>query len=238
MDIYDEFISYLLTAEPNENEYYEKHRIIPGHEGGLYEEGNVVKCTFENHKLAHYYRWLAKSSEKDRYSWRKMSGWKSIDARREMASYAGKLGGRKTNQIHKERGTNFYDPEFSRNASLKRSKEDKQRWMNELNQIITNEQRSVAGKIGAQKTLQFQRETNTGFFNPKATLQKLANLKRWGIKIDGVRIPFKKLSSDFVDYQINEGTAKEYFNPYNQQPSQPRTWLEGSETTGFNKRVE
>jgi hypothetical protein len=221
MDIYDEFISYLQTIEPSENEYYEKHRIIPGHEGGPYIEGNVIKCTFENHKLAHYYRWLVKSSEKDKYAWRKMCGWKDVDARREMASYAGKLGGRKTNQIHKERGTNFYSSDSQRNNSLKRSKEDKQKWMSELNQQLTFEQRSNAGKVGAQKTLQLQKETQTGLFNPKATLQKLANLKRWGIKIDGVRISFKRLSSDFVEYHINEGTNKEYFNPYNQQPSHP-----------------
>lgn len=238
MDIYDEFISYLQTIQPNQPEYYEKHRIIPGHEGGLYEEGNVIRCTFENHKLAHYYRWLAKYSEKDRYSWRMMCGWKNIDARREMASYAGKLGGRKTSQIHKERGTNFYSSEKQRANSLKRSIEDKQNWMNELNQQLTFEQRSSAGKIGAQKTLQLQRNTNTGFFDPKSTLQKLGNLKRWGIKIDGVRIPFKNLSSDFIDYHINKGTNKEYFNSYNQQVSQPRTWLETSETTGVNKRVE
>jgi hypothetical protein len=238
MDIYDDFITYLQTIEPNENEYYEKHRIIPGHEGGLYEEGNVIKCSFENHKLAHYYRWLSKSNKKDWFAWNLMCGYSSGQVRKEMASYFGKLGGRKTNQIHKERGTNFYSSEFGRNASLKRSKEDKQNWMNELNQQLTFEQRSNAGKVGAQKTLQYQRETNTGLFNPKATLQKLANLKRWGIKIDGVRVSFERLSSDFIDYHINKGTNKEYFNPYNQQPSQPRTWLEGSETSGFNKRVE
>ena len=231
MNIYDAFITYLQTIKLSENEYYEKHRIIPGHEGGIYEECNIVNCSFDNHKLAHYYRWLAESSEKDKYSWRKMCGWKDVDARREMASYAGKLGGRKTNQIHKERGTNFYSSEFGRNASFKRSKEDKQNWMNELNQQLTFEQRSNAGKIGSQKTLEYQKETNTGFFNSKATLQKLANLKRWGIKIDSKRIPFKNLSSDFIDYHINKGTDKEYFNSYNQQPSQPRTWLEGSETS-------
>jgi hypothetical protein len=221
MNIYEEFISYLKTVESSETEYYEKHRIIPGHEGGLYENGNVVRCSFENHKLAHYYRWLAKSSEKDKYAWRKMCGWKDVDARREMASYAGKLGGRKTSQIHKEHGTNFYSSETQRNNSLKRSKKDKQKWLNELNQIITNEQRSIAGKVGAQKTLQFQRETQTGLFNPKATIQKLANLKRWGIKIDGIRVSFECLSSDFIDYHINKGTNKEYFNSYNQQPSHP-----------------
>lgn len=235
MNIYDEFIIYLQSIEPS-NGYYEKHRIVPGHCGGIYEDTNVVLCSFENHKLAHYYRWLAFNSEKDRYSWRKMCGWKTENARREMASYAGKLGGRKTNRIHKERGTNFYDPEFGRRASLMRPSEDKRKWMLELNSQLTTEQRSTAGKVGAQVTINHQRETQTGFFNPKATLQKLANLKRWGIKIDGVRVPFEKLSSDFIDYQINLGTNKEYYNSYNQQPSQPRSRLEGSTTTGGTKR--
>lgn len=238
MDIYDDFISYLQSIEPYVTGYTHKHRIIPGHEGGLYEEGNVVKCTFEHHLLAHYYRWLSTRNKNDKLAWYLMKGCIDEETSREMASYYGKLGGRKTNQIHKERGTNFYSSDSQRNNSLRRSKEDKQTWMNELNQKLTFEQRSNAGKVGAQKTLQYQRETKTGFFNPKATLQKLANLKRWGIKIDGVRVPFKRLSSDFIDYHINKGTNKEYFNSYNQQPSQPRTWLEGSETTGVNKRVE
>lgn len=219
MDIYEAFIEYLQTIEPSLIGYSEKHRIIPGHCGGQYEDSNVVRCSFENHKLAHFYRWLAKSSEKDRYAWVKMSGLKDEEARREMASCAGILGGRKTNQIHKERGTNFYSSETQRELSLRRSKEDKQFWINQLNQQLTFEQRSRAGKAGAEKTIQIQRETKTSFFNPKAILQKLANLKRWGIKIDGIRVPFESLSEDFVNYQINEGTSREYFNPYNQQPS-------------------
>ena len=41
---------------------------------------------------------------------------------------------------------------------------------------------------------------------------KKGNLMRWGIKIDGIRVPFKKLSSDFVDYHISFGIKTEYWN--------------------------
>jgi hypothetical protein len=221
MDIYDAFIEYLRTLEPKIQGYFEKHRVNPGHQGGLYSEGNVIKCSFYNHKLAHYYRWLAKGTEKDRYAWRKMCGWRDEDARREMAVYAGKLGGRKTAEIHKENGTNFYDSEFGRRASLMRPAEEKREWMLELNQMLTTEQRSNAGQIGGVSCTNMQRETKTGFFNPKATVQRRGNLKRWGIRIDGVRIPYFQLSSDFIDYQVSLGTAREYYNPCNQQPSCP-----------------
>lgn len=221
MDIYDSFIEYLRTLEVTLQGYYENHRVIPGHEGGEYTEGNVVKCSFHNHKLAHYYRWLARGTEKDRYAWRKMCGWRDEDARREMAVYAGKLGGRKTAEIHKERGTSFYDPEWQREQSLKRPSEEKREWMLELNQMLSNDQRSNAGHVGGISCTNMQRENKTGFFDPKAKVQRKGNLKRWGIRIDGVRIPYYKLSSDFIDYQVNLGTAREYFNPCNQQPSHP-----------------
>ncbi len=221
MDIYDAFIEYLKTLEPCIPGYYEKHRVIPGHESGEYSESNVVKCSFENHKLAHYYRWLAKGTEKDRYAWRKMCGWKDEDARRDVAIYAGTLGGRKTAEIHKERGTNFHDPEWQREQSLKRPSEQKREWMLELNQTLTAEQRSVAGRIGGVICTTMQKDAKTGFFDPRAKVQRKGNLKRWGIKIDGVRIPYSRLSSDFIDYQVSLGTAVEYFNPCNQQPSRP-----------------
>jgi len=212
MDIYDAFIAHLRDLEVSLEGYYEKHRITPGHEGGVYCEGNVVKCSFENHKLAHYYRWLARGAEKDRYAWRKMMGWKDEDARREMCSYAGTIGGRKTNEIHRERGTNFYDSDWQRAQSLKRPVEEKREWMLELNGMLTNEQRSAAGHFGGVSCTNTQKETQTGFFDPKAKVQRRGNLKRWGIKIDGISIPYYRLSSDFIDYQINIGTATQYLN--------------------------
>ena len=50
-------------------------------------------------------------------------------------------------------------------------------------------------------------------FDPKASVQKRGNLKRWGIIIDNQRIPYKKLSSDFIEYHIHYGTQKSYTNP-------------------------
>jgi len=221
MDIYDAFIEYLRTLESSFQGYYENHRVIPGHEDGEYLESNVVKCSFDNHKLAHYYRWLARGTEKDRYAWRKMCNWRDEDARREMAVYAGTLGGRKAAEVHKENGTNFYDSDWQREQSLKRPSEEKREWMLELNQMLTKDQRSRAGQIGGVSCTTKQRENKTGLFDPKAKVQRKGNLKRWGIKIDGVRIPYSELSSDFINYQVNLGTAREYFNPCNQQPSRP-----------------
>lgn len=45
-------------------------------------------------------------------------------------------------------------------------------------------------------------------FDSKKRVQRKGNLVRWGIVINGTRIPFKKLSSDFIDYYI------EYGNPF------------------------
>lgn len=221
MNIYDSFITYLVSIEGSLQGYSEAHRIIPAHEGGLYEEGNVVRCSFDNHKLAHFYRWLALETEKDRYAWRKMCGWRDEDARREMASYAGKLGGRKTAEIHKENGTNFFNSSWQSEQSLKRPPSMRSEAAKRMNKLLTLDQRSRAGRLGGESCTNRQRVGETGFFNPSHSVQKRGNLKRWGIKIDGVRVPYSSLSSDFIDYQINLGTAKEYFNSCNQQPSHP-----------------
>jgi len=113
------------------------------------------------------------------------------------------------------------DPEWQTEQSLKRPSEQKREWMLELNQTLTAEQRSVAGRIGGVICTTMQKDAKTGFFDPRAKVQRKGNLKRWGIKIDGVRIPYSRLSSDFIDYQVSLGTAVEYFNPCNQQPSRP-----------------
>jgi hypothetical protein len=73
-------------------------------------------------------------------------------------------------------------------------------------------QRSAAGKKGCKAVTDAQRKDQKGFFDPKAPLKKKGNLMRCGIKIDGIRIPFKKLSSDFVDYHISFGTKTEHWN--------------------------
>ena len=45
-------------------------------------------------------------------------------------------------------------------------------------------------------------------FDKNTRIQRKGNLVRWGIIINNVRIPYKKLSSDFIDYYL------EYGNPF------------------------
>lgn len=74
------------------------------------------------------------------------------------------------------------------------------------------EQRSEAGKLGAKARIAKQQTEKTALFDETHIIQKRGNLVRWGIEIDGIRVPFEKLSSDFVDYHLMYGTRKSYNN--------------------------
>lgn len=68
--------------------------------------------------------------------------------------------------------------------------------------------RSRAGKLGAKAIIRKQKINLSGMFSKKIRIQRKGNLVRWGILVNNVRIPYKKLSSGFVDYYI------EYGNPF------------------------
>lgn len=78
-----------------------KHRIIPGHMGGTYEESNVVLLTIEQHANAHKVLWETHGCWQDRLAWLALSGTVGKD---EIIftklSEAGKKGG-KTNSGRK-----------------------------------------------------------------------------------------------------------------------------------------
>jgi len=81
----------------------------------------------------------------------------------------------------------------------------------ELNCKISKERptlRSETGKLGAKVTIRKQRINLTGMFSKKTQIQRKGNLVRWEIMIKNVRVPYKKLSSDFIDYYL------EYGNPF------------------------
>ena len=42
-------------------------------------------------------------------------------------------------------------------------------------------------------------------FDLKKSIQKKGNLVRWGVIINNIRVPYEKLSSDFIDYYIEYG---------------------------------
>ena len=84
--------------------------------------------------------------------------------------------------------------------------------LQKVNKQLTTQQRSQAGKRGGKAVTKQQFKIKTGMFDPKASVQKRGNLKRWGIIIDNQRIPYKRLSSDFIEYHIQYGTQKNYTN--------------------------
>lgn len=65
-NIYEQFIFYLQTKENTllPTISYEKHHILPLHDGGQ-KNGPVVVCTPKNHTLAHYYHYLAYGQKGD-----------------------------------------------------------------------------------------------------------------------------------------------------------------------------
>jgi hypothetical protein len=98
--IYDQYISYLRTKPQESNVKLEKHRIVPKHAGGTYEESNVLYITFKEHTLAHFYRYLTFKQKGDLIAYRFMSR-QTEEGRLLLASYAGKIGGTETNKLRK-----------------------------------------------------------------------------------------------------------------------------------------
>ena len=52
----------------------ERHRIIPGHQGGTYEESNCTYLTHREHIIAHWLLWKINGLEKDFLAFRLMKG--------------------------------------------------------------------------------------------------------------------------------------------------------------------
>ena len=55
-------------------------------------------------------------------------------------------------------------------------------------------------RSGAQKRLENQRKQKINAFDPTSSFQRMGNLVRWGVKINGVRVPYAELSEDFLAY--------------------------------------
>ena len=217
--IYDQYIDYLCSEQVNrpKSAKLQTHRILPGHAGGTYDNPtNLIKVTYNEHRLAHFYRFLQYRENGDKAAYLFMSN-QTEEAKLAVARLAGKLGGIKKASRGKEAGTQFFDPVWQKKHGYKDGgrRNVLSGSLAKVNADITRNnphQRSAAGKKGGKAVADAQRKDQKGLFDPKAPLQKTGNLMRWGIKIDGIRVPFKKLSSDFVDYHILFGANTEYWN--------------------------
>ncbi len=222
-DIYLSFVAYLKTKKSLDSTpvALEKHRILPQHAGGTYKMyGNIVLCSFVDHRLAHYYRFLAYRQKGDLIAFQFMKGM-TKEARIEMASFAGKVGGKKSSDQNKEKSLFFFDSLWQKKHGYKNAgkRNVESGWLARLNENISSyspNQRREAGILGGKARVIKQQKLKTGLYTEKRIVQKKGNLVRWGIQIDGLTIPFKKLSSTFVDYHLFYGTKTFYNNPIKQ----------------------
>ena len=140
------------------------------------------------------------------------------EGRIEMASFAGKLGGKKTSDQNKAKSLFFFNKEWQKKHGYKDGgkRNVDSGWLACLNKNISltlPNQRSKAGILGGKARIIKQKKEKTGLYTEKSLMQKKGNLVRWGIQIDGITIPFKNLSSTFVDYHLLYGTKTRYNNP-------------------------
>lgn len=210
--IYDQYISYLKAEKKNPQDKLEKHRILPAHANGTYDSCNVVLCTFKQHTLAHLYRYLSLKQKGDLIAYTFMCN-QTEKGRLLMAAYAGRIGGTATNKKNKANKKFFYSVEWQEKFGDKSAgkRNVKSGFLAQLNAKITAqtpELRSKVGKLGGKAVIRKQKLNSTGMFDKKKHIQRKGNLVRWGIVINNVRIPYEKISSDFINYYI------EYGNPY------------------------
>lgn len=102
MNIYEQFINYCKQTVFSDD-YKENHHIIPKHAGGSNDPTNLIALPFYEHKLAHYYRWLAYDSFKDKYAYLLMN---------KMNAEAKQLIIQQSIETHRKNKTNFFNREF------------------------------------------------------------------------------------------------------------------------------
>ena len=211
---YDQFINYLRNKPIKPNVKINKHRILPGHAGGTYDPENIIVLSYFFHAAAHYVRYLTFREVGDLRAASLMLG-ATPEEKFQVAQIAGKLGGLQRAKKMFETRTNFYDPIWQEKVGDKGAgkRNVKSGWIFTLNERLSKDQstlRSDAGKLGGKAQTDDAREKETDFFNKKRIIQKHENLVKWGAKVGGFKIPYKKLSSDFIDYYLAYGRSEDF----------------------------
>ena len=189
--------------------YLEKHRILPGYESGCYSEDNIVLLTFAEHVLAHYLRFLQYGKVADRLAVNKMLGQDTVQTRREMAQYAGSLGGKQQQQNLRDQNRGWYNSEVQRKLGKKGAtvaKErgvgafDPQNLLDALASWQTKFQQEAAFREkmlnNLQQGLKTQAQRRINIYNPTSQRHRVINGK--GLSIDG-KIVFSPYSIVYED---------------------------------------
>tara|TARA_B110000503_G_scaffold112021_1_gene167834 strand:- start:366 stop:1079 length:714 start_codon:yes stop_codon:yes gene_type:complete len=232
-NIYEDFISHLKEKQKTITGYVEKHRIVPGHSGGKYDDGNIVLVSFLDHCLAHFYRYLSYGNSIDLYAYHKMIG-DTVESR----ISRGKAGAEKAKNIitgcfkdYKCREETLIKPQrsayYNKDIQSSNGKKRKQQLLDDG--FFCSEKQKVRGKKGAEanrvngtggfdprnleKARKKQKELGTGVYDK--SFQKSMSLRRWGVVIDDNRIYYDNelrtsLSETFVEYHIHYSISNKY----------------------------
>lgn len=235
MNIYDSYVEHLRVIESSQQGYTEKHRIVPGHEGGTYEPSNVVRVSFEEHCLLHFYRYLAFGNTLDLYAFNKMKG-DNESARLARAKAGGeaarsvKAGCFKDPECRKRTledpgRSAYYDRSIQSQNGKKRVKllkeegffnSDRQRERG-IKGVEVNKANGTGGfdPSNLVKAREKQKELGVSVYDNH--FQKSMNFRRWGAVIDGIRLKSDpemrtSLSETFVSYHLVYGSSNKYNN--------------------------
>lgn len=211
----------LLKNDPDV--YLEKHRVLPGHEGGDYNDKNVVLLTYPDHVLAHYIRSLVYCNVKDKIAYSLMNA-EPVEMRRLKQFLAGQLGGKAVQLVFKELNKGFFNTEAQRERGIKgaaKNREQNTGAFDPINLQKANEawqakyanNRAFKEKMlnNLQQGLKTQSLLGINVFNSSS--QRSKSLSYWGFNVKGTHyFPDNSLrtylSETFVHYYVHFGIQK------------------------------
>lgn len=217
-NIYDQFREYVKTVEYPVGTLTELHHEPPHHTGESSDSSELnVRASLKDHALLHYYRWLVFSDLNDKASWlwrigqeeeaRKAMIEKSIETRRTLKigvfdpvfqSEQGRKGAIASHKVQKEKSIGRWNSDTQRGISL----------MGNTPEV--RKRKSEGGKLGGSNSVETRKALGVGVFNPESRKKGnlLANLTRWGIVINGERIPRMYLPNEFIEWFLENKTNK------------------------------
>jgi hypothetical protein len=209
-NIYEQFRKYVSQLEYPKDIMVEYHHEPPHHTGRSSDssEMNVI-ASLEHHALLHYYRWLSYEEIQDKIAWMWRKGQdkearilmnenriktcketKSGFYNSELQSELGRRGAYASHKIQKENLTGRWNSQTQREIALLGNTPE------------VRKKKGEGGKIGGKKSSEVRKKMGVGVYSPESRRKGnlLANLSRWGITINGERIPRDFLPQEFIDW--------------------------------------
>ncbi len=166
--------TYFQDTKTSKLLYLEKHRFVPGHEGGTYQKENVLLVTFAEHTMAHYLRYLQYGKVEDLRAYKIMLSDSNEQIRREKARLAGSFGGKKQQELLKQQNLGWYNSAGQKTRGLKGIKTARERRVGAFD---------PQNLIEANKMWQEKYEKDLGFREKMRKNLFLGNLQKFGIVV-------------------------------------------------------